>query len=303
MTTTIPNVIPPFEDELLYSYILRLADANGFDDISLFLKFYINDQKGLKNPTIKYYSEEPLNGLVKYLHPVLNADGSETDFLSFFLDHSMTRFFHAYQIYFPEDRLIREQFYTGKYLSSSVRYEFRNRPLLYFCPECMEEDMKKHGQHYIHRIHQNPYAHICPLHFCALKYYSGIPGEELSDNVVLKENKLIRNEYSDPYTRMCRELFEYNENLTYTFAWYKHILGIDRWSQFQKFEKQIDKQWVKPLVKSIITTSKSPRTDREIVLLLFCYIKNDENLSKTLSPKISEVESISHLIHSAEKTI
>ena len=53
MTTTIPNVIPPFEDELLYSYILRLADANGFDDISLFLKFYINDQKGLKNPTIK----------------------------------------------------------------------------------------------------------------------------------------------------------------------------------------------------------------------------------------------------------
>ncbi len=92
----IPNVVPPFEDELLYSYILRLADINGFDDISLFLKYYVNDQCGMKFPTIKYYSEEPLNGLIKYLRPVLNPDGTETDFLSFYLDHSMVRFFHAY---------------------------------------------------------------------------------------------------------------------------------------------------------------------------------------------------------------
>ena len=294
----IPNIVPPFEDELLYSYILRLAEINGFDDLSLFVKYYVNDQCGLIRPSIKYYSEEPLNGLIKYLRPILNPDGTETDFLSFYLDHSMVPFFHSYiPPSIARTKTIQQFYTTTTYYYSSRRYLFRNRPQLYFCPVCMEEDRKNHGSHYIHRIHQNPYAHICPIHHCELMYYAGVPGEELSQEPVLLKTGLLRNEYSEPYTKMCVELLDYNRALVCQFDQTELPNGSGMRDRYEAFENQLNEQWVKPLIKSIYEdTIARTKTDRRILRLLFRYILNDENISKTMMPKESEKLFIQDLI-------
>ena len=301
MEMTIPNVIPPFEDELLYSYILRLADANGFDNISLFLKFYVNDQLGIKNPTIKYNSEEPLNGLVKYLHPVLNPDGTETDFLTFYLDHSMARFYHGYLYSHITSSLIKLQFMSHSddyYLNFHVRYERRNRPPLNFCPKCMAEDKERYGKFYIHRIHQNTYAHLCPIHGCGLLYYDGSPGQELKDESRLEGTLLEKCEYSEPYTKMCSEMFDLNQNLDHSFEYYeKHReTGYENWMRVKRFLDYLDKKWVEPAKKQIRINAATPSIDQYILYLLYVYTNKGVDLNGALSQKSSQISMIKERI-------
>lgn len=42
---------------------------------------------------------------------------------------------------------------------------------LYYCPQCVEEDIKNVGEPYFHRIHQVPGVMICPIHLCLVKQY------------------------------------------------------------------------------------------------------------------------------------
>lgn len=295
----LPVVIPPHEDELLYSYILRLAEANGFDDITLFLKFYVNDQRGMKTPTIKYNSEEPLNGLVKYLHPVLNPDGSETDFLNFYLDHSMAVFYHTYGWSHTTNQIICQQFVPSSESYSSQRYFCRNRPPLNFCPKCMSEDKAKYGRPYIHRIHQVPYAQICPVHNCGLLYYTGMPGRELPDPV-LKETPLKTNRHTQVYTEMCDELFKINHSLDHQFNSWKTIHGYYGWEKFMRFEERLLYDWIEPYKSQCMTPGHTkPRSDTTILYLLFCYIEHKQNLSETLSTMTSEIPMIQEKIRQA----
>ncbi len=284
------NVIPPFEDELLYSYILRLAKVNGFDgknDLSLFLKYYVNDQKGLRNPNIKYYSEDALDGLVKYLNPILNHDGSETDFLSFYLDHTVTAFFQSHIVSWSPLRPLEYQFARSPIISTSYKYAFRNRPALYFCPECMAADRLRYGTHYIHRTHQYFYSQICPVHRCGMMIYKGFPGEELKEVIPLIKTPVIENEYSADYTEMCTALYDYNHDLDKKFD-YEMTYGPKAKLSFNgvwQFVKGLKRRWhisndtPKDKENACLLTSSN-----SILYLFYSYL----NLGKDLSVIMTE---------------
>ncbi|WP_252233893.1 TnsD family Tn7-like transposition protein [Clostridium sp. ZS1] len=46
-----------------------------------------------------------------------------------------------------------------------------NKKNLYYCPRCVQDDTKKNGEAYFHRIHQIPGVLVCPIHLCKLEKY------------------------------------------------------------------------------------------------------------------------------------
>lgn len=157
MTGLIPIVIEPYPDELLYSWVLRLANANELS-FNLFVESYFTNQTicGGKVPTD-----------IRYGYPNFHdALGCSLDMLELYFKLSTTQF--------------ELSFYQKKYHTKVFNNLFReesnlnivNSPFIKnpkVCLECMKEDLEKYGEHYIHRSHQLSGVTVCHKHHSSLK--------------------------------------------------------------------------------------------------------------------------------------
>ena len=84
-----PCVPKPFPDELLYSYISRVALESGLTP-EMAIRIYSGRKTELPmRPNSLYYSQVEKK-LYPVLHPVLKADGGNTSFVHFLFSHSLT---------------------------------------------------------------------------------------------------------------------------------------------------------------------------------------------------------------------
>lgn len=157
MTDFIPIVVEPYPDELLFSWVRRLADRNVLH-IETFFKKYFGNCLGKGN----VIPIDIRRGYLSFCN-ALNCDIDKMDLyfqlstakyeLMFYPQKIQTRILH--QITRPESNLNK----AGQYFIRELRV----------CKECMHEDEEKYGEFYIHRSHQ--LSGICACHKHHTKLY------------------------------------------------------------------------------------------------------------------------------------
>lgn len=170
----IPIVIKREPDELLYSWILRLSEANGFTNLRSFTNGYItpNATKSEKNRRVLKYDllEEYEN-----IYEVLDVNIGKLDL---FLETGVFSYYSLFMTSEQQASIVDESFYNnGKNRFADVS-KIKMISNLNLCPECMKEDKKRIGRFYYHRKHQLPGVSVCAKHKCVLQRYKGIPMHE-----------------------------------------------------------------------------------------------------------------------------
>lgn len=156
------------DDEILYSYILRLSATNGFPDASHF-KDYINGGNMMGRPSYFRYDTFEYLG-----HIFSHIDG---------LDWSV--FFSKSTIY----PLIAPLLVSAKQGALLGNCFHQHNPLKYtpnkfitqlkICPECLKEMKQKYGFWWYLKSQNLPFVTTCEKHNCKLITYTGPKGHEL----------------------------------------------------------------------------------------------------------------------------
>lgn len=156
------------EDELLYSYILRLALANGFLYDYRF-KNYINDRDVLSQKEhFRYDTFEYLGTLFSLLNGL--------DWMTFFLNTTIYSLLAPLLIKTKQDALINACFTKNAALRYTPNHYLKE---LKSCPQCRKEMISKYGFWWYKKSHNLPLMSTCEKHGCRLEIFNGIQGHEL----------------------------------------------------------------------------------------------------------------------------
>ncbi len=155
----LPIVVSPVEDELLYSYIHRLAELNLLDVDAL------NDMFGFTGFSLRRDSSD-------YLLDFLSEAASGTE-LNFFYSHTVFPGLFPFMSRFNQTRVIAQCFYRTPLPRGADPFYSHDRLLgFHVCPQCYEEEKKNgflFGMHTLYRSHQMPGVRVCHKHGCILK--------------------------------------------------------------------------------------------------------------------------------------
>lgn len=170
----LPIVIPLEEDELLGSWIYRLARANLITDIDTFIRTYVRAAPYKRN-YIK------CNELEEFT-PFYNALDTQIPMLDLFLQttcyagiapfissgQQITRLNHAFRKTYHNTHISN----VGQPLTAKLRW----------CEQCQQEELNTKGFWYCHRAHQLPGVKVCHKHGSLLKVFNGWSGREFNPN-------------------------------------------------------------------------------------------------------------------------
>lgn len=155
----------PYEDEILYSTIARYHYYVGNNNT----KYTIRELFGTEAiiPTIELTSN--LKKFCKYI-------GNSIYNLDYFINKHTNLPFYAPFLKLDNRVNIREMMINsdGKGIYAKIGITaggICTKRGLYYCPQCVIEDVKNVGEAYFHRIHQVPGVLVCPTHSCLIKQY------------------------------------------------------------------------------------------------------------------------------------
>lgn len=186
MNGHIPNIVAPYPDELLYSWIRRLAKANGLS-VEVFFRTYFGEGNLAKDKIIPI---DPRRGFLDFCE-ALNCDMDNMDLyfqlsttqfeLSFYPPKLQTRILH--NIIRPESKL------------NPANPYFITKP--HICLECMKEDVEQYGEFFLHRSHHLPGATACHKHGTPLYEVHRLQGHKYVydfENPVLLTDQIIEQD-------------------------------------------------------------------------------------------------------------
>lgn len=161
----IPVFFAPYEDEALFSWIIRLSTENGMKVPFFYDTFFSR----------KSYTSSA--GLNRHPYPCgfnhiacWYANQDFPDALQL-LKHATTDFVMAP---FRQPQQVFRQMQW--FLDGSGTPCFQNATRLYFCPACMEEDVRQGRDRYFRTYHQLPSVTMCTKHKIPLRGISCPPG-------------------------------------------------------------------------------------------------------------------------------
>lgn len=160
----LPVVIKPYPNELIYSWICRLINANGLSEGN-FLEAYLG-YRTAKIDSLPYDVRRELVSLNEHLF-------LQEDIMQLLLEHSTYPFEAAFMTQAQQTRYINNITRPKSKLNPSVNGLFRN---VYVCPDCMAEDEMLFGESYLHREHHLSGVSVCPKHGRPLLEYRGRKG-------------------------------------------------------------------------------------------------------------------------------
>ncbi len=207
----IPVYINPYPDELMYSWIHRLAKKNGLP-ITTFADSYLNKFNS-KIGSLEYD--------IRYGLLCLNESFFiQKDLKEMFLSMSIFPFEAMFFSVGQQTRYVNNMFRKPDPLNAPVNTMIRE---IHICPQCIENDIEIFGEPYIHRAHQLSGVCTCHKHKAPLYKYTGIKDHEceydLSHYTELEIKDIaIENEYTD----YAQALF--NSNTNCNIADLKHMI-------------------------------------------------------------------------------
>lgn len=161
----IPLALEPMPDELMISYLYRLAQRNEMS-FSMFINRFIYPNSGLERRNqqdIKYDANTAFSGFYE-------AESSHPDRARFYLDRSIYGAAAPFMTHGQQMLMVNEAFRTQNNLSGLIPKQNSTITELKYCPVCAEEDKKK-GIRYYRRKHNLPGINVCPVHGCVLKIH------------------------------------------------------------------------------------------------------------------------------------
>ena len=193
---------PPAPDEVLYSYLCRLAYANGIFGRDYFKALFRPRSGGpiqgeLPNDCHRFFSRFwKLSGL----------EGHGQTLFAFFLSATTYPFESAFFSRGQQTNYIFTTFQEDGYAHQTFDLIQRLR----FCPRCRQEDLQDYGTCYYHRSHQlsnvtTCWKHGCPLWVCPRsKRYRPLTLETEADPSPF----LIDGPTDQAYAEFCHDLLE-----------------------------------------------------------------------------------------------
>ena len=192
------NVVIPYPDELLYSWIHRLAEANGLNIVT-----FSNHYLGVKKAHLGKLKLDVRGEFLKLCRYFIY----DVDICSLYNSLCIFSFEALSMTKEHQTRYINNVFRERDKLNTSVNYLFYDA---YICPECLKEDIIKYGEPYLHRAHHLSKVYYCNKHKCRLLLYKGKHGHECEYN--LDDYHEIEKEYDSTeyleYTKYAVRLFE-----------------------------------------------------------------------------------------------
>ncbi|WP_308576773.1 Helicase associated domain protein [uncultured Fusobacterium sp.] len=160
----IPNVVQLYPDELLYSWMCRLAKANCLSLYSFARAYMGGNFKS--DGDVPYDLRQGFNAFYNNLN--LNIDMAE-------LFMKTTTFSYESIVMSNElqTKYITNAFYKSDAINTSMNHRFKK---INICLECVKEDIELFGNPYFHRTHQLRGVHTCHKHGTKLLKYIGKPG-------------------------------------------------------------------------------------------------------------------------------
>ena len=180
----ITYLIPPYEDELIYSFFSRNYYCYGLPYTTFNREFFNCSRLA----HFVLYSD-PLEYFLNQIAPELGL--SE---ISLITNNSLAPYFVAFSVrgsLIEYNRLLRKR---GTY--NSMPLSTVDNDVIKICPVCCSEDNDKYGEIYIHRSHQVPGVEICTKHGNFLVKIKYNVKEYLDISKIEYDNYLI--EYPDP---------------------------------------------------------------------------------------------------------
>lgn len=156
MSNFIPVIIPPYPDELLYSWAQRLSKANGLS-MRNFMETYFDMEL--------YQGETPVDITEGFCH-FFDSLNINQDIVEFYLSLSTFAFNSIFTTKREQIKIVNALF--------SLKNEFNISPVprkkrYNLCQECMKEDLEIYGETYLHRAHQLHGVRICHKHHTVLQ--------------------------------------------------------------------------------------------------------------------------------------
>lgn len=191
----------PYPNELLYSAISRYHYFIG----NINFKDTLYEVYGKKKHSSNLYFGAYINDLVNSLGGMYNED-------DLIFNHTILPFYKP----FLSEHEIADIINKMKTIGPNFGYLFTSCLLknkrLYYCPQCVQEDIQRYGEAYFHREHHLNGIVICPRHKLVLRAYDDrrIGGETLEfirlnyKEIGLQEENKDNLLLSDKvYNRMC----------------------------------------------------------------------------------------------------
>lgn len=152
---------PPYEDELLYSWLARYYSKSGYMAYTLAAEDLFANK--YTKPSIEFISRltsAALEATERYIpRETLIEKHTMLPYYARFLDKE--RRCRAFDAMMNIDDGYFRLLCVSKSKECVQRY-------LRYCPLCAAEDRSEHGEAYWHRVHQMRGVNVCPIHGCAL---------------------------------------------------------------------------------------------------------------------------------------
>lgn len=274
-------ITEPYPDELLYSWIIRLANTNEMP-VQMFYKNYF--EQAIKRKQF----EIPVDIRRGYLN-FYNSLHTEDSPIELYLKMS-TLPFEA--LAFPpklQIKLVNNIFRKESRINLPKNYFI---PEIHMCKECMKEDVKQFGELYIHRSHQLSGVCVCHKHHTPLfshkKNSSCVYDYEKLEKVPLEKSYQEECEYADYSHKLLDAGIQSNSNDIVQIIF--DALGIERSNKKEAIERinQILKNR-KPITSySLWSRNDSIFPIKELLQVLQYLYPNPEDLM----PKINEYKLI-----------
>ena len=198
----IPIVKMYYPDELMYSWICRLARENGLT-LKGFCDAYLSVANA-SNFTLNYDLKRKFIFLLENMY-------KKPDAIELFLSTSTFRFDAMMMVEEQQARIVDNIFGIKNKLNAPVNNLVKS---INVCPECMKEDIEKFGEPYLHCCHQLRGIQTCYKHKCLLYVFTGTKGHECDfDKMDYTEIQTkISIESNNAHSEYIYTLFQANVN-------------------------------------------------------------------------------------------
>lgn len=177
--STIPVMTKPYPDELLYSWLHRLAAMNGLYFYVFMSAYVMNSQTSAKT----VFPFDIRNGFdTFYKNTQLGVDEARLYLQTSTLGYECLAMTEGAQ-----SKIVSNVFYPFDLINTPAN-TFIDK--VNICPDCLKEDTLLYGEPYLHRAHQLSGVCKCHKHGTTLRRYSGAPNKacfyNLDDYVEIK---------------------------------------------------------------------------------------------------------------------
>ena len=156
----IPLLIEPETDELMVSYLWRLAKQNGFDHISDLLHGYI-----FPNNELRKYQRQSIRADANNVFPAFyDAVDLPIDQVKFYLAHTIYGGLVPLTSEGWQMQMIAHAFHSGDDIASIIGIPVNMLDEYRICPLCQKEDVTDKGFWYYHTFHHMPGVSVCAKH-------------------------------------------------------------------------------------------------------------------------------------------